>query len=241
MAISRNGVVDFLQGDCRVVSESGIERSFTAAQYGDHLIEKVMPGSYMKSVRLKGQPEKSFYVGPLARLMVNSSFSTPQASALFQEFKKSVQTHPTLIDFIGARLIEMVFCAERIKEISSQSQGDQTLCVEVKPHEGRYVGIVEAPRGILIHDYTADADGQVVTANLIVATQNNYDAINAAITAVARHFHSAKDENLFTNGIEFAVRCFDPCLSCATHVGGRMPLVVEFLKQGKTIRTISKE
>ncbi len=241
MALSRDGVLDFLQGDCRVVSGGGIERSFAAAQYGDHFTEKIMPGSYMKSVRLKGQPEKAFFVGPLARLMVNSSCSTPKASALFQELKKSVQSAPTLIDFIGARLVEMVFCAERITEISSQPAGGAALSVEVKPQAGRYVGIVEAPRGILIHDYTADGEGQVVSANLIVATQNNYDAINSSLTAAAKHFQSAKDENLFMNGIEFAVRCFDPCLSCATHVGGRMPMVVEFLRHGQTIRTISKE
>jgi F420-non-reducing hydrogenase large subunit len=242
MALSKDGVVDFLQGECRALDEQGATQlSFTGAQYSDHLIENIMPGSYMKSVRLKGKPDRPYFVGPLARLMVNSSFSTPKASTLLNEFKKSVGTKPTIIDFIGARLIEMVHCAQRIIELSSQSAGTGALCVEVKPREGRFVGIIEAPRGILIHDYSADSEGQVTSANLIVATQNNYDAINSAIIAVARHFQPAHDENLFMNGIEFAVRCFDPCLSCATHVAGRMPMKIEFQRNGKTIRTISKE
>jgi F420-non-reducing hydrogenase large subunit len=241
LALSNNGIFDFLQGDCRVLDEKGaIERSFTAAQYGENLIEKVMPGSYMKAVHLKGQNEKCYFVGPLSRLMVNSSFPTPKATALLQEFKKVVQ-QPSLLDIIEARLIEMVYCAERITEIASQPQGTGKLSVEVKTKAGRFVGIVEAPRGMLIHDYTANDEGQVITANLIVATQNNYDAINTAITSIAKHFKVSKDENLFMNGIEFAVRCFDPCLSCATHVAGRMPLIVEICKDNKIIRTIRKE
>jgi F420-non-reducing hydrogenase large subunit len=242
LALSNDGTVDFLKGECRVMNDKGgVERSFQASGYGDHFLENVMPGSYMKSVRLKGREERTFFVGPLARLMANGAFTTPRATALLQEFKKNLRPVPSLLDIIESRCIEMVHCSERMVELASRYKGGTGACAPLTPREGRYVGVVEAPRGILIHDYTADGEGRVVSANLIVATQNNYDAINRAIVSIARHFRPLKDENTFLNGIEFAVRCFDPCLSCATHASGRMPMVVELKKNGKTVSTITKE
>jgi F420-non-reducing hydrogenase large subunit len=242
LALSNNDTVDFLQGKCCVIDDKkNIERSFSVLKYGDHLIERITPGSYMKSVHLRdGSAEKSFFVGPLARLMVNSSFSTPKANKLLQAFKKSLKSGPVLLDIIEARLIEMMYCSERIAEIASQDNEKEEPCTPFTPCEGRYVGIVEAPRGILIHDYIADKEGRVTRANLIVATQNNYDAINSALTALARHFKPANDENMFLNGIEFALRCFDPCLSCATHAAGRIPLVVELRKNSGIIQRIQR-
>jgi F420-non-reducing hydrogenase large subunit len=100
--------------------------------------------------------------------------------------------------------------------------------------------MIESPRGVLIHDYSADAEGRITEANLIVATQNNYDAIDSAITSAARHFMSGNDDALLMNGMEFALRCFDPCLSCATHMSGRMPMEVVIRNAGKVLRTISR-
>ena len=241
-ALSRNGIVDFLQGDIRVIDNKGsAERSFPPQHYGDHLVEKVMPGSYMKAVHLKGPEEKRYFVGPLARINVNDSFSTPKATAMMQAFKKSGGPRLSIIDIIEARLIEMVHCAERIVDVASNPPGNGRLRVDVRPHAGRYIGAVEAPRGILIHDYSADDEGLVTAANLIVATQNNYFAIDDAIKSVARHLKKAGNDILFMNGIEFSVRCFDPCLSCATHCAGKMPMIVELRRDGKVMRTITQE
>jgi F420-non-reducing hydrogenase large subunit len=102
------------------------------------------------------------------------------------------------------------------------------------------VGAVEAPRGVLIHDYTADANGRVVAVNLIVATQNNYIAIDHALKAAGQLYLPEKDDNLLMNGLEFALRCFDPCLSCATHAVGRMPMEVVISRGGATERTITR-
>lgn len=112
--------------------------------------------------------------------------------------------------------------------------------MECVPKAGRFVGAVEAPRGVLIHDYTADADGRIVTANLIVATQNNYDAINHSLMQAGKFYLPQNDENLLFNGLEFALRCFDPCLSCATHIAGRMPMKVIVRQSGAVTRTIAR-
>jgi F420-non-reducing hydrogenase large subunit len=242
MALSNNGCVDFLTGSCHVVDHSGKKiKEFTANEYADHLIEHVAPGSYMKSVRLRGNPEQSYIVGPLARCTVNSTFSTPRASALLTPFREKCGKGLSSIDNIEARLIEMVHCAERIQTIASGAMNDEPLSVEVLPHAGRFIGMVEAPRGILIHDYSADERGLITAANLIVATQNNYDAMNANIVNLARYFKTKNDEAMLMNGVEFALRCFDPCLACATHAMGKMPLIIELRKDGTVVQTLNRE
>jgi F420-non-reducing hydrogenase large subunit len=241
MALSREGVVDFLAGDAVVVNARGeTERRFSAADYADNLIEHVMPASYMKSVHLKGPEEINYFVGPLARLNVNNFFCTPLANTALQEFHGMGRPRLSALDYIEARLVEMLYCAERMAEIAGGELTGGPIRVSAEPREGRYVGMVESPRGILIHDYTADAEGRVREANLIVATQNNYDAIDSAITSVARHFIPMKNDNQLMNGMEFALRCFDPCLSCATHTAGRMPMEVVIRHAGGVVRTLSR-
>ncbi len=241
MALSREGVVDFL-GDCAVVTngQGKAERLFSAADYAEHLIEHVMPASYMKTVHLRAPEEIGYFVGPLARLNVNNFFCTPRANAALQEFHAKGRPRLSALDYIEARLVEMLFCAERMVEITTGELTGGPLRVDAAAKEGRYAGMVESPRGVLIHDYTADAAGRIREANLIVATQNNYDAIDSVITAVAGHFMPMNNDNQLMNGMEFALRCFDPCLSCATHTAGRMPMEVLIRRDGATLRTLSR-
>ena len=94
----------------------------------------------------------------------------------------------------------------------------------------RGVGIIEAPRGTLIHHYRVNDDDQVVRANLIVSTTHNNQAMNEAIRQVASKYLDGRTltEGLL-NHVEVAIRCFDPCLSCATHALGKMPLALELI------------
>lgn len=243
VALSDKGKVTFTQNICKVVDPSGEEeRTFTADEYADNLVEHPMQGSYMRSVRLRSEgEEKKYFVGPLARLNVNSSFSTPEANRLLADFKSKGNPRLSAVDYLEARLIEMTYCTERIIEICGGELGDGPIITNASPAGGRFRGIVEAPRGILIHDYEADDEGKVTSANLIVATQNNYDAIDFAITALAKHFKQSGDDNILMNGAEFALRCFDPCLACATHAAGSMPMKIELRSNGKTFKVIRRE
>jgi NAD-reducing hydrogenase large subunit len=92
------------------------------------------------------------------------------------------------------------------------------------------VGIIEAPRGTLIHDYDVGDDDLVTRCNLIVSTTHNNQAMNEAVRAVARDYLDGREltEGLL-NHIEVAIRAYDPCLSCATHALGQMPLEVTLL------------
>jgi F420-non-reducing hydrogenase large subunit len=241
LGLSKNGAVDFLEGDALVTGgQNGQERSFSSDSYSDNFIEHVMPASYMKAVRLKAAEEISCFVGPLARLNVNTKFSTPKANAALQGFQSKGRPRLSALDFVEARLVEMIHCAERMVEITEKELSGGALRVKAEPAAGRYRGMIEAPRGILIHDYTADNQGRISQANLIVATQNNYDAIDSAITAVAGHFMPMNNDNQLMNSMEFALRCFDPCLSCATHAAGRMPMQILLRRDGEVVRTITR-
>ena len=242
LALSNNGTVDLLEGEWVVVDPEGNEeRRFTGPEYGDNLIEHVMPGSYMKSVQLKGPGPKNFFVGPLARLNVNSKMNTPKAQAHLDAFHASGKPRLSAVDFIEARLIDMLNCAERINAIAGGELGDGPVRVAVpEVKAGRYVGVIEAPRGILVHDFHTDDDGRIADVNLIVATQNNYDAIDRSVESLARHYLPQNDDEQLLNGVEFAMRCFDPCLACATHTAGRMPLIVEMRRGAEVVRTIRR-
>jgi F420-non-reducing hydrogenase large subunit len=241
MGLSREGVVSFLDGDAIALNGAGeLVRRFTAADYADHLVEQVMPASYMKSIRLREPRGTTFFVGPLARLNVNNFFSTPRANQALAEFHAKGRPRLSALDFIEARLVEMLHFAERMVEIAREELTGGPIRVSAEPGEGRYAAMIESPRGLLIHDYTADAEGRAREANLIVATQNNYDAIDAAITAVAGRYLPMNDENRLMNGMEFTLRCFDPCLSCATHTAGRMPLEIVIRHKGEVLRTLSR-
>jgi len=242
LALSNNGTVDLLDGEWVVVDPEGNEeRRFAGPDYGDNLVEHVMPGSYMKSVQLKNPGPENFFVGPLARLNVNSKMTTPKAQAHLDRFRASGKPRLSAVDFIEARLIDMLNCAERINAIAGGELGDGPVKVNVPAVKaGRYVGVIEAPRGILVHDYTTDDDGRITDVNLIVATQNNYDAIDSAVEGLARHYLPENDDEQLLNGVEFAMRCFDPCLACATHTAGRMPMIVEVRRGNELVRTIRR-
>jgi NAD-reducing hydrogenase large subunit len=132
-------------------------------------------------------------------------------------------------------MIEMLHAAEAIKELLHDDDIVGRDLVATGQRQERGVGVIEAPRGTLIHHYRVDENDQVIRANLIVSTTHNNQAMNEAIRAVARQYFDGREitEGLL-NHIEVAIRCFDPCLSCATHALGRMPLEVEIVGAGGT-------
>jgi NAD-reducing hydrogenase large subunit len=103
--------------------------------------------------------------------------------------------------------------------------------------------LIEAPRGTLIHHYRVNDDDQVVRANLIVSTTHNNQAMNEAIREVARReLDGRRLTEALLNRVEVAIRAFDPCLSCATHALGRMPLALELVDaQGDVVDRLTRD
>ena len=137
--------------------------------------------------------------------------------------------HSTLA-FHWARLIELLHCAEAIKELlhDPDIMGLDLVAKGEKRYEG--VGVIEAPRGTLFHHYQVDENEIVTKANLIVSTTSNNRAMNESVRQVAAEYLSGRElTEPLLNNLEVAIRAYDPCLSCATHAMGKIPLQLELI------------
>jgi NAD-reducing hydrogenase large subunit len=135
-----------------------------------------------------------------------------------------------------ARMIELLHSAEKIDRLLHDSDLQGTDLVAKGDRRGESVGLIEAPRGTLFHHYRVGEDDLVTMANLIVSTTNNNQAMNTAVREVAKKYLNGKEitEGLL-NHIEVAIRAYDPCLSCATHALGQMPLEVAIVGADGTV------
>jgi NAD-reducing hydrogenase large subunit len=202
--------------------------------YPEYLREEVRSWTYMKFPHIVslGRENGWYRVGPLARLNNCDFISTPRAEAARQNFIAYGGGNPVgaSLAYHWARMIELLYCAEAIHELLDDPEllGTDLVAHGERRFEG--VGVVEAPRGTLFHHYCVDENDLVTKANLIVSTTNNNQAMNEAVRAVAARY---LDGQVLTEGLlnhlEVAIRAYDPCLSCATHALGKMPLELELL------------
>jgi len=232
--VREDGALELYDGPIRTVDAEGktLLDDVDVQDYLDYIAEDVRPWSYMKFPFLKSLgPETGWYrVGPLARLNVADFIDSPEAEAARTEFFEAVGPKPCHVTmaYHWARMIELLHAAEKIRELLDDAdiQGDElTTSGERRPEAA---AVLEAPRGTLFHHYRVDENDQIQMANLIVATTNNNDAMNASVRKVAQDFLSGTEitEGLL-NRVEVAIRAYDPCLSCATHALGQMPLRVD--------------
>jgi F420-non-reducing hydrogenase large subunit len=240
----RGGALNLYDGLVRVMDETGAKRAeFPASTYDTAIVESSLPFSYMKPVRLACDGAEHLYrVGPLARLNAADTLGTPLADRELLAFRQAHgrPCHATVLQAY-ARAIELLYAAERGRQILDDRDISGETRVPVRFRGGRGVGHVEAPRGTLFHDYEIDERGIVRAANLVVATQQNYDAINRSIEQAARSHVLGRGDAGLLNAVEFAIRCYDPCLSCATHAVGRMPLDLVVRRGGKVVDRIRRD
>jgi NAD-reducing hydrogenase large subunit len=147
----------------------------------------------------------------------------------FKAHADEAMVHSTLA-FHWARLIELLHSAESIKYllIDPDIISGELVVKGEKRYEG--IGVIEAPRGTLFHHYQVDENDIVTKANLIVSTTSNNMGMNESVRQVAAEYLSGQElTEPLLNNLEVAIRAYDPCLSCATHAIGKMPLQVELL------------
>ncbi len=241
LGLVNNGLLDHYQGDLRLRSPDGSSFEFPCDEWTSYLFEETVPASYAKFVFCRTGEEEAvpYRVGPLARINCCDQIDTPLANAELEEFRGQCEfpCHQTVM-YHYARLIELLYATEKLTQLFAD---DELWSKEVRtlPDDNpqNASGIVEAPRGVLIHDYEVDTNGILTGVNLLVATQQNVPAINATVGMSAQAYLDEADDERLLNGIEFGVRCYDPCLSCATHRIGEMKLEVVVRQQGKVIRT----
>ena len=237
--VAADGALDFYHGGLRARDVGGgiLFDGVDYCDYAQHIQEEVKPWSYMKFPFLSafGKRNGWYKVGPLARVQNCDHIRTPLAEAErreFVDFFGGLPTHAPLA-YHWARMIEMLHAAETIKDLLHSDEIGGSDLVRSGPRGAEGVGVIEAPRGTLIHHYRVDEDDLVTMCNLIVSTTHNNQAMNEAIRHVAARYLQGREltEGLL-NHIEVAIRCFDPCLSCATHALGQMPLALELVDAG---------
>jgi NAD-reducing hydrogenase large subunit len=241
-----DGALDLYDGVLRAVDKDGRELlgEVDVQRYLEIIAEEVRPWSYMKFPFLRALgPERGWYrVGPLARLNVCQFVPTREADMARQQLLELTKGRPNNVTlcYHWARMIELLHAIEVIRDLLDDAdlQGDDL--VVTGPRREETVGVVEAPRGTLIHHYRVDRNDRVTLCNLIVSTTHNNEPINRAVLKVARdHFGGAQEltEGML-NQVEVAIRAYDPCLSCATHALGRMPLEVEVVDASGAVRSV---
>jgi F420-non-reducing hydrogenase large subunit len=254
--VDKNNKVNFYDGLIRVVDPDGKEfAKFRVQDYLDHIREHVEPWTYVRFSYLKkvgwkgfvdGKESGVFRVAPLARLNASDGMATPLAQEAYEKMYEVLGGKPvhSTLAFHWARLIEALYASERIRELARDPELTSPDIVNLPtatPKEG--IGVVEAPRGTLIHHYQTDDRGILTKVNLIVATQNNSAAINMSVEKAAKSLiKGGKVPDGILNMIEMAFRAYDPCHACATHsLPGGMPLEVNiYNSKGDLVKKLKR-
>jgi len=254
--VDGNNKVNFYDGLIRVVDPNGKEfAKFRAQEYLNHIREHVEPWTYVKFSYLKnvgwkgfvdGEESGVFRVAPLARLNVADGMATPLAQEAYEKMYEVLGGKPvhSTLAFHWARLVEALYASERVLELARDPELTSPDIVNLPtqtPKEG--IGVVEAPRGTLIHHYQTDDRGILTKVNLIVATQNNSAAINMSVEKAAKSLiKNGEVPDGILNMIEMAFRAYDPCHACATHsLPGGMPLEVNiYNSKGDLVKKLKR-
>ncbi|MFZ5752661.1 MAG: Ni/Fe hydrogenase subunit alpha [Bacillota bacterium] len=240
--VDGNNRVNFYDGLVRVVDQKGQEvAKFASHQYPDFIAEHVESWSYLKFPYLKNPGWKGImedaesgilWVGPLGRLNAAEGMATPMAQKAYEKMYGALGGKPSraTLAFHWARLVELLYAAERMLELSQDPEITSTDIRRLPtaiPREG--FGIVEAPRGTLYHHYQTDEQGILEKVNIVVATAHNYAAMNISVDKAAKGLVKNGELNQQAlNMIEMAFRAYDPCFGCATHtMPGSLPVDIK--------------
>jgi NAD-reducing hydrogenase large subunit len=234
--VGPDGSLRLYDGNLRFVGPDGsvVADQVKPDDYATYIGEATLPDSYMKAPYYKpdGYPDGIYRVGPLARLNVADRCGTPEADTELEEYRQRLgRIVQSGFHYHYARLIEALYGLERMRELLDDPA---ILGTKVRAHAGvnnlEGTGIIEAPRGTLIHHYKVDENGAITWANLIVATGHNNLAISRGILQVAKRFVDGnRIQEGALNRVSAVIRAYDPCLSCASHAMGVVPMVLQLL------------
>ena len=241
--VDGKGRLQLYEGNLRFRKATGeiAEDQIEPDCYREWIGEASLRESYLKAPYFKplGFPAGVYRVGPLGRLNTADICGTPTADEELKEFRQRFGkvAHSAFL-YHYARLIEVIYALERLEALLEDPQILEThvrAVAGVNANEG--VGIIEAPRGTLIHHYKVDENGAITWANLIVATGHNNLAIGKSVQQVSEHFIDGKKLNEgMVNRVSAVVRAYDPCLSCSTHANGLLAMKIRLVDaEGKLL------
>jgi NAD-reducing hydrogenase large subunit len=240
--VDTKGGLQLYDGTLRFRDAAGeiVEDQITPEDYKQWIGEASLRESYLKAPYFKPQgfPAGIYRVGPLGRLNAADRCGTPTADAEFREFHQrfGAVAHSAFL-YHYARLIEITYALERIEALLNDPQIlDKHVRASAGVNALEGVGMIEAPRGTLIHHYKVNEDGAITWANLIVATGHNNLAIGRSVQQVAEHYiDGTKLTEGMLNHVSAVVRAYDPCLSCSTHADGSVALRIRLLDPAGTL------
>lgn len=238
--VSPDGGLEQYDGRLRLIDAAGnnLEGDFEPSRYAEFIGEAEQSWSYLKFPYYKPRGHTGdagmYRVGPLARLNVADYAGTPLADQELQRFRQFREGGgPVLGSFYyhQARLIELLFCLERIGQLLDDPELlDSHVRSHARTNNRIGIGVVEAPRGVLFHEYQVDEQGLLTSVNLVIATGQNNQAMNRTVVQIAqKYLVGGRLHEGLLNRVEHGIRCYDPCLSCSTHAVGRMPLQLELI------------
>ena len=250
--VTADGAFDLYDGKLRLMAADGTYEDFDPQNYTDYIGEHVEDWTYLKfpyakqkgDFKLESAAPSLYRVNSLARINVADRMPTPLAQKELEEFRANFGRPAQLtLLYHWARLIELLYNAEAAVALLNDPEiTSRETRVKVTPRAARGIGVVEAPRGTLIHDYTTDEEGLITHVNLIVGTCQNNAAINLSVKQAAQMLikDGVYDQGIL-NTVEMTIRAYDPCLSCATHrMDGRLPVKMEIYgPDGKLISTLT--
>jgi len=245
--VDGKGNLQLYDGNLRFRSATGeiVEDQVAAEDYKQWIGEASLRESYLKAPFFKPQgfPGVVYRVGPLGRLNAADRCGTPAADTEFREFHErfGVVAHSAFL-YHYARLIEIIYALERMEALLNDPQILDThvrATAGVNALDG--VGMIEAPRGTLIHHYKVNEEGAITWANLIVATGHNNLAIGRSVQQVSEHYiDGTKLTEGMLNHVSAVVRAYDPCLSCSTHADGSPAMTIQLLDpEGRLLDEVS--
>lgn len=181
--------------------------------YKEVLNEYVVPWSTAKHAK---HARDSYMVGALARFNINSYHLSKEGKDIADMFGLRAPCYNPFMNTI-AQLAEVAHCLEdSIDKINGLKGLKEEKPVEVKPRKSQAFGACEAPRGLLVHDYSFNDGGFCTKANLIIPTNQNHGNIQKDMEFFAPTL-LGKSEKEIELALEMLVRAYDPCISCSTH------------------------
>jgi len=251
--VKENGALNLYDGKARLMAPDGSFEDFPYDRYTDYISEHLESWSYLKFPYAKkwgnfsmdlAKPSGIYRTNTLARINVCDFIDTPLAQAELEEFRQKFGRPAQLtLLYHWARLIELLYNAENAIRLLDDADITSTETrVKVTPRAARGVGVTEAPRGTLIHDYTTDADGMITNVNLIVGTTHNNAPINMSVTQAAKSLiHDGQYDQGVLNTVEMSIRAYDPCFSCATHrLDGKISVKLDIVDaEGNLLDTLA--
>ncbi|HDQ72760.1 MAG TPA: Ni/Fe hydrogenase subunit alpha [Chloroflexi bacterium] len=207
---------DYTGADIRVMDVDGrVSARFPPRDFQHYLSYEETDYSYAGRTSYRGAMMRA---NSLARINMTKSMGTPLADEYLARFRDTFgQPAHAILLFDLARGIELVYALERAAEILGQRLDGEDTAVAYTPRDGEGYGLVEAPRGPLIHHYVV-RDGLIEQAAFVIPTVHNVLAIERALRVAAERYITPDRVDMeLERAVGRVVRAFDPCIACATH------------------------